>query len=153
MRDALCLCLCAALVAFAPGIVAAADQASLSIEGRVQHPQKFDLETLRNLPAETVQLSFEGERGTQNSSFTGVRLWTLLDKAGGIDDSAKGAELRHVIKVTGRDGYMVVISTGEIAPEFGGEAALIAFQRDGAMLGFACSCPATTAAGAMSAMS
>ena len=82
-----------------------------------------------------MQVSFEGERGAQNSSFTGVRLWTLLDKAGGIDDGAKGAELRHTSKVTGRDGYVVVLSTGEIAPEFGGKPALIAYQRDGAMLG------------------
>jgi DMSO/TMAO reductase YedYZ molybdopterin-dependent catalytic subunit len=135
MRAALPLLLCAVLIALAPVIAAAADQPSLSIEGHVRHPQKFDLETLRELPAETVQVSFEGERAAQNSSFTGVRLWTLLDKAGGIDDSAKGAELRHVIKVSGRDGYIVVISTGEIAPEFGGKPALIAYQRDGAMLG------------------
>jgi DMSO/TMAO reductase YedYZ molybdopterin-dependent catalytic subunit len=134
VRGAHRLLLCAFLIALGPATAADADQASLSIEGRVKHPQRFDLEALRKLPAETVQVSFEGERGTQTSSFTGVRVWTLLDKAGGIDDSAKGAELRHVIKVTGRDGYVVVLSTGEIAPEFGGKPALIAYQRDGAML-------------------
>ena len=135
MRGALRLSLCAVLIALAPVIAAAADQPALSIKGHVRQPQKFDLEMLRKLPAETVQASFEGERGAQNSSFTGVRLWTLLNKAGGIDDSAKGAELRHVIRVTGRDGYIVVLSTGEIAPEFGGKPALIAYQRDSAMLG------------------
>jgi hypothetical protein len=136
VKGALRLCLVAFLIAWTSAAgVAAADQTSLSIEGHVGHPQKFNLETLRKLPAETVQVAFEGERGAQNSSFTGVRLWTLLDKAGGIDDPAKGSELRHVIKVSGRDGYIVMISTGEIAPEFGGRPALIAYQRDDAMLG------------------
>jgi DMSO/TMAO reductase YedYZ molybdopterin-dependent catalytic subunit len=129
------LYLAAIVVAIAPGIATAGDQPALSIEGRVKHPRRFDFEALRKLPAETVQVSFEGERGAQSSSFTGVRLWTLLDRAGGMDDPAKGAELRHVIKITGRDGYAVVLSTGEIAPEFGGKPALIAYQQDGSMLG------------------
>jgi hypothetical protein len=51
-----------------------------------------------------------------------VLLWTLLGEAGGIDDPTKGAELRHTISITGRDGHVVIISTGEIAPDFGGIA-------------------------------
>ena len=31
---------------------------------------------------------------------------------------------------TARDGYVVVTSTGEIAPDFGGKAALVAYARD-----------------------
>ena len=62
-------------------------------------------------------------------------LWALLAEAGGIDDSEKGAELRHTIKITGRDGYRVVISTGEIAPDFGGKRAMLAYERDGKDLG------------------
>ena len=134
MRAARCLCLCAVLLAVAPGFAAAVEQPSLALEGHIRHPQSFDLAALQKLPAETTQVSFEGERGTQNSSFTGVRLWTLLGEAGGLDDDSKGAELRHVIKITGRDGYIVVISTGEIAPDFGGKPALIAYRREGAML-------------------
>ena len=134
MRRALHLLLCAFIFGLTPAI-AAAEQPGLSIEGHVRQPHPFDLDALRKLPAETVQVSFEGERGTQNARFTGVRLWALLDQAGGLDDSEKGAELRHTLKITGRDGYVVVISTGEIAPEFGGKAALIAYQRDGAPLG------------------
>ena len=51
--------------------------------------------------------------------------------AGGIDDNAKGAELRHAVRITARDGYVVMTSTGEIAPDFGGKAALVTYQRDG----------------------
>ena len=90
-------------------------------------------------------------------SHRGVLLWMQLDKADGIDDTAKGAELRHTIKVSGRDGYVVVLSTGEIVPDFGDKPTLIAYQRDGTVLGEAglrlVMLDATSAAVAMSAMS
>ena len=85
---------------------------------------------LRKLPSQHVRVSFQGERGVTQANFTGVLLWALLDEAGGLADDEKYAELRHVIKVTGRDGYVVVLSTGEIAPEFGGKDVLIAYQRN-----------------------
>ena len=34
------------------------------------------------------------------------------------------------LKVTARDGYMVMLSTGEIAPDFGGKQALVFYRRD-----------------------
>jgi DMSO/TMAO reductase YedYZ molybdopterin-dependent catalytic subunit len=110
-------------------------QPVVEFAGRVKRPTRFDLERLRSLPAENVQVAFDTERGPQKSSFTGVRLWALLDQAGGIDDPGKGAEFHHIVRITGRDGYMVVISTGEIAPEFGGKPALLAYRRDGAAQG------------------
>jgi hypothetical protein len=109
--------------------------AGLALEGKLKHPQWMDLEALRRLPAEQAQVSFQSERGTTTASYTGVRLWAVLAAAGGIDDEEKSAELRHVITVTGRDGYVVVLSTGEIAPDFGGKPALIAYQRDNEPLG------------------
>jgi hypothetical protein len=107
----------------------------LLIDGKVKHPQNFSAAVLRKLPAEQVEVSFQTGRGAEKSSYTGVLLWTLLGEAGGIDDPAKGAELRHTIKITGRDGYTVVISTGEIAPDFGGKAAMVAYERNGEELG------------------
>jgi hypothetical protein len=35
---------------------------------------------------------------------SGVPLWTLLAEAGGIGDPANRAELRHVIRITAREG-------------------------------------------------
>ena len=40
-------------------------------------------------------------------------------------------ELRHAIRITAKDGYVVVTSTGEIAPDFGGKNALVAYERHG----------------------
>jgi DMSO/TMAO reductase YedYZ molybdopterin-dependent catalytic subunit len=131
----------AILLACTAGPLFAADQPqaagvpAVTLDGRLKHPQSLDLGALRRLPAEQVQVSFQSERGTTTASYTGVRLWAALAAAGGIDDDEKGAELRHVVKVTGRDGYIVVISTGEIAPDFGGKAALIAYQRNDEPLG------------------
>jgi hypothetical protein len=103
---------------------------AVALDGRLKHPQSLDLEALSRLPAEQLQVSFQTEHGPTTASYTGVRLWAAVAAAGGIDDDEKGAELRHVVKVTGRDGYIVVISTGEIAPDFGGKPALIAYQRN-----------------------
>jgi hypothetical protein len=78
---------------------------------------------------------FQTSHGMEKSSYSGVLLWRLLAEAGGIDDPTKGAELRHTISITRRDGYVVIISTGEIAPDFGGKPAMIAYERDGVELG------------------
>jgi hypothetical protein len=133
------------LLLLTAGPVTAADQSApgdattpssgLVLDGKVKHPQRLSVDILRKFPAERVEVAFQTGRGVEKSSYTGVLLWTLLGEAGGIDDSAKGAELCHTISITGRDGYTVVISTGEIAPDFGGKPAMIAYERDGQELG------------------
>jgi hypothetical protein len=108
----------------------AAQAQTLSLEGKVKQPQHWTLDDLKKLPAEHVDVSYQTDRGPVNATFTGVSLWSLIARAG-IDDAAKGAELRHSIRITGKDGYIVVTSTGEIAPDFGGKAALVVYERDG----------------------
>jgi Oxidoreductase molybdopterin binding domain len=118
----------------APG-EATTQSSALVLDDKVKHSQRLSVDVLRKLPAQRVEVSFQTARGIEKSSYTGVLLWTLLGEAGGIDDAAKGAELRHTISMTGRDGYMVVISTGEIAPDFGDKPAMLAYERDGEDLG------------------
>lgn len=109
---------------------------SLAVQGLLQHPQSVDLAALRRLPSETVRVQYETEHGDAvNATFTGVPLWALLQAAGGLSDTARGADVRHIIRVTASDAYVAVLSTGEIAPNFGAKQALIAYQRDGALLG------------------
>lgn len=123
------------LLPFGAAQAADAPAGELSLTGMVAHPQQFDLVKLRALPSEDVQVRFDTERGPEQAGFTGVALWALLGEAGGIDDKTKGAVLHHTIKVTGRDGYFVVLSTGEIAPDFGAKPALIAYRRAGEAAG------------------
>jgi hypothetical protein len=100
------------------------------LDGKVKHPQRVTVDMLRKLPVERVEVAFQTGHGMEKSNYTGALLWALLEEAGGIDDTAKGAELRHTITITGGDGYVVVISTGEISPDFGGKPAMIAYERD-----------------------
>lgn len=127
--------LCVVLLLPLAARAADAPAGELALTGKIVHPQQFDLAKLLALPSQDVQVSFDTEHGSQQTGFTGVALWVLLGEAGGIDDKAKGAVLRHTIKVTGRDGYFVMLSTGEIAPDFGAKPALIAYQRAGEAAG------------------
>jgi hypothetical protein len=103
----------------------------LSLEGKVKAPQHWTLDDLRKMPSEHVDVSYLTDRGPVKASFTGVRLWALIQAAGGLDDASRGAALRHGIRITATDGWLVVTSTGEIAPDFGDKAAMVAFERDG----------------------
>jgi len=44
-------------------------------------------------------------------------------------------DLRHYLLVTGRDGYQIVVSMGEIDPDFEAKPAILAYDRDGKPLG------------------
>jgi len=109
----------------------AAQSPELLLDGKVKQPQRWMLDDLKKMPAEHATVSYQTDRGVVTASFTGVLLWSLIAAAGGIDDSGKSAELRHAIRITAKDDYVVVTSTGEIAPDFGGKAALVAYERDG----------------------
>jgi hypothetical protein len=120
----------AALLVLLAGPVAAQSPA-LVLEGKLKQPQRWMLDDLKKMPAEHATVSYQTDRGMVTADFTGVLLWSLIAAAGGIDDSGKSPELRHAIRITAKDNYVVVTSTGEIAPDFGGKAALVAYERDG----------------------
>jgi DMSO/TMAO reductase YedYZ molybdopterin-dependent catalytic subunit len=107
-----------------------AASAGLKIDGSVRTPQIITVEDIRDLPATRVNVAYQTKQGEATASFTGVLLWTLLDRAGGIDEAESRAEIRHTLKITGRDGYAVVLSVGEIDPKLAAEPAIIAYLRD-----------------------
>ena len=111
-------------------LVSAQSPAALSIGGLVKAPQSFTLADLQKLPWTTVDATFQTEHGSQHGTWLGVSLWTLLDHAGGVDASMKDS-VRHWLVVTGRDGYAVALSVGEIDPSFGHAAAVVAWSHDG----------------------
>ena len=122
----------AAIVALALVAGAAAAQSpEFALEGKVRQPQRWTLEGLKKMPAERADVSYQTDRGPVRASFTGVLLWSLIGAAGGIDDDAKNPELRHAIRITAKDGYVVVTSSGEIAPNFGDKGVIVAYERDG----------------------
>jgi DMSO/TMAO reductase YedYZ molybdopterin-dependent catalytic subunit len=110
---------------------AAAQSPSLSLEGKVKQPQHWSLNDLKKMPAEHADVSYQTEHGPVTANYTGVLLWSLIATAGGIDDTTRNAVVRHTIRITATDGYVIVLSTGEISPDFGNQAALVAYERDG----------------------
>jgi DMSO/TMAO reductase YedYZ molybdopterin-dependent catalytic subunit len=124
--------LAAALVAgFLLAGPAAAQSPTLTLDGKVKQPQHWTLDDLKKMPAQHADVTFKTEKGPTSASFTGVLLWSLIDAAGGIDDATRNAVVRHTITITATDNYVVVLSTGEISPDFGNVAALVAYERDG----------------------
>src|SRR5580692_9927962 len=108
---------------------AAAQSPSLTLDGKVKQPQHFALDDLKKLPAQHADVTYQTDRGPVTAKFTGVLLWSLIEAAGGLDDSEKNAAVRHAVRVAAKDGYVMVTSTGEIEPELGGKPALVAYER------------------------
>jgi hypothetical protein len=83
---------------------------------------------LKSLPSTTIDVTFETGNGKSSGHYTGVLLWTLLEKAGLVDEPGKNASLRHTQLVTGHDGYAVALAIGELDPHYEGKAVILAYE-------------------------
>lgn len=80
------------------------------------HPETLGYE---QLPALEQRVSFLTGHGTEQATYTGALLWSVLEKAGALSGEPRG-RLRRVVAVIGRDGYVVAVALAEIDPEFEG---------------------------------
>jgi DMSO/TMAO reductase YedYZ molybdopterin-dependent catalytic subunit len=128
MMRSILLAVGACLLLAAPGV---AQTPLLSLTGKVKQPAHWTMDDLRKMPVERAKVSYQTDHGPVTADFTGVLLWSLIQAAGGVDDNDKNAVVRHAIRIDARDGYTVVISTGEIAADYGSRPALVAYERDG----------------------
>jgi DMSO/TMAO reductase YedYZ molybdopterin-dependent catalytic subunit len=104
--------------------------------GEVRTPKMFDVRALRKLPDTNENVTYFAAGSIESHAFTGALLWDLLQSVGIIVDPAiKNDILRKTIVVTGTDGYVAVFTAGEIAPNFGGNQVLVAYEVDGQPLG------------------
>lgn len=109
--------------------------ASFRILGAVERPETYRLQDLRAKPRTTLEVYFNTGAGPVTATFKGVLLWTLLEDAGiRANPAVRNDILRRTVRLTATDGYQVVLGVGEIAPAFGGEQAIIAYEQDGAPL-------------------
>ncbi len=114
------------------GRAAWADTPAATLDGLVDHPLTLSAADLAALPATEVDSSFQTGHGQQTGHFKGVSLWSLVERAGlAVEPGNRRNSLRHYLLVTGRDGYAVVLSIGEIDPDFEGKAVILAYDRDG----------------------
>lgn len=99
---------------------------ALSINGRPA--ATLDAGTLATLPSATATLSAHGERAT----WSGVRLDKVLQHYGVPHGKAlRGSALTGTMRVSAKDGYVVVFSLGELDPDLGATQVLLVNRRDG----------------------
>jgi DMSO/TMAO reductase YedYZ molybdopterin-dependent catalytic subunit len=110
---------------------AAGAWAQVAVSGAVSKPLTLTPADVAAKPMVTLHVSFNTSHGTETADYAGVPLWSVLQQAGLVDSAAKGGHLRHGILVTGADGYGVLLSIGEIDPEFAGTQVILAVSRDG----------------------
>jgi len=127
-----------ALLAATMGLFVAAasaqEPATVTVSGAVQHPLTLTVADLKALPAIDVTVSQQTDRGPSQGKFRGALLWSAIDKAGLLNGAEKNAYLRHILLVSGSDGYAAALSEGEIDPKLEGKQVVLAYQKDGAAL-------------------
>jgi hypothetical protein len=114
---------------------AAKTVATFHVRGTVTTPLVLRLHDLRALPQHTETVTFQAGPVSETHVFRGPYLRDVIGLAGPVFDPAiKNDSLRHVVAVTGSDGYRVVVAWGEIDPGFEGKPVLVAIKQDGALL-------------------
>ena len=110
---------------------------SFRLGGQVSNPKTYDLQELRKLPRTRVHDVFISGEDVVEDTFTGVLLWDLIEAAEVIvAPNQKNDLLRHSVLITATDCYETLYSLGELSPGHGGShPVIVAFQRDGALLG------------------
>lgn len=102
------------------------------LRGLIEQGGTLTVAALQALPSETIQVTFLSGTNTEQHSYTGVRLYTVLNNAKlrVNNDRYKNDKLRKSIVATGSDNYEVTIAWGEIDPDFGNAPILIAWAED-----------------------
>jgi hypothetical protein len=88
-------------------------------------------------PVTTESVTYKAAGVPVSDTYTGTTLWNLLNTVGGGVDTttAKNDILSKYVIATGSDGYSAVFSLGEIDPQFGNRAVMIASSDKAGQLG------------------
>jgi hypothetical protein len=119
------------MLAACTGLVSAQDTpvAPLTIKGDIPAPITLTADDLAKMPHETVAVP---EQDGTKINYEGVPLREILQRAGApLGKDLRGRALTTYILAKAHDGYQVVFTIGEIAPEFGNASILVADKRDG----------------------
>ena len=104
----------------------------LDVNGFVRHPLSLSLTDLREkyTPA-TVSVQFLHDDHPVNATFTGARLWDILQTAGLKDET--NVNLR--VRARAADRFRCHLRLNEINPATSDRVILVAYEQDGAPLG------------------
>jgi DMSO/TMAO reductase YedYZ molybdopterin-dependent catalytic subunit len=131
----LILCFAFTGLLFAQAAPQSAAPATLTIQGDLPAPLTLTAQDLDKMPRESVTVS--DQDGTK-VSYEGVPLLEVLKRAGApLGKQLRGKALASYVVAKAHDGYQVVFTLAEVAPEFANESILVADKRDGkALFGF-----------------
>ncbi|HLJ60016.1 MAG TPA: molybdopterin-dependent oxidoreductase [bacterium] len=108
---------------------------AFDLTGVVRHPARVTLADLQRYPVSTLRVEFLAGTASTQAEFAGVPLWVLVSAAGVVTDPRRKNDLlRKYVVVTGSDGYQAVIAVAEMLQDYGNQAILVAYRRDGAAL-------------------
>jgi DMSO/TMAO reductase YedYZ molybdopterin-dependent catalytic subunit len=103
--------------------------ATLTVSGDIPSKLTLTAEDFAKMPRETV--SIPDQDGTK-IKYEGVPLREILKRAGApMEKELRGKALASYILAKAHDGYQVVFTLAEVAPEFANEPILVADKRDG----------------------
>lgn len=124
-----------ALLGLASSLALAQSEPAVALGGDGIRPATITKASLEAMPATELDISFMSSKGERHGHYTGVLLWTLLEEAGILEGGGgHHDELRRTFTVTGSDGYAIVFSVGEVMPDFGNRAMILAYAVDGGPL-------------------
>jgi DMSO/TMAO reductase YedYZ molybdopterin-dependent catalytic subunit len=102
---------------------------TLTIGGDIPSPLVLKAEDLAKMPRQTVTIP--DQDGTK-VEYEGVPLREILKRAGApMEKELRGKALASYVLAKAHDGYQVVFTLAEVAPEFANEPILVADKRDG----------------------
>jgi hypothetical protein len=108
------------------------EQKDLTVIGLDSKEVRLSISDLDKLPREDAVVM--NEDGTK-TTYSGVKLESILAKVGAPTGRAlRGNALQQLVMVSGRDGYSVPFTVGELDPTFGNLRALLVYRQDGKAL-------------------
>ncbi len=119
---------CSLLGLAIPALAGSVSGTGIAVGGHVEHALHLTITELNAMPRHSVDVAFETSHGPQSGHFSGALLWDLVEKSGIAEGSGTKSKhhLQHAVLITGRDGYAVTVSVGEIDPDFEGKSVILA---------------------------
>jgi hypothetical protein len=118
----------ALLSALCVGLVSA-QTAAITVSGDIAAPLMLTADDLAKMPRDTATIP---DPSGNKIVYEGVALKEILARAGTPQGKAlRGAALNTYVIAKAKDGYEVMFTLGEVAPEFGNQSILVADKRDG----------------------
>jgi DMSO/TMAO reductase YedYZ molybdopterin-dependent catalytic subunit len=102
----------------------------LRIEGAVAHPKTLSMDDLRDhYQPHTINITYANDDRAVKASFTGARLWDVLQSA----DVLMNAEHPELMRVMARaaDNFHCVVKWHEFEPTADNKLILVGYEQDG----------------------